>query len=109
MAQDFSRKITDLGLEKDQIDKLTPAAKNLTYGDLVHLGTFAKSPKEKGKSEQQILDDFEVETKLKLTIKDVRSFEEAFEDRSHYHVSQIMAAGPACCCCTCTPCCSCCA
>ncbi len=102
--KDLKTRITDLGLTEEEASLLTPNAQSLTLGDLVNLRIFAKKSAEKGKSEDEIVNDFAEKTGLQLTISDVHSFEEAFD---HYDKRQVEVTGDACCCCTCTPCCCC--
>jgi hypothetical protein len=105
MSLDLDRKIAALGLDDKEIAMLTPAAKKLTLGDLVQLRDFALKPAEKGKPDEKVLADFDAATGLKLTMQDVRSFQDAFEAQSARR--DLTMVGADCCCCTCTPCCSC--
>jgi hypothetical protein len=105
MNPDLKTKIVALGLDEKEIAMLTPAAKELTLGDLVQLRDFALKPAEKGKPEDKVLADFDAAMGMKLSMQDVRSFQDAFEAQSARRDLTLLGAD--CCCCTCTPCCSC--
>ncbi|WP_146210712.1 hypothetical protein [Azospirillum sp. TSO35-2] len=88
MTKPNSTPIDQLGLSQDQINRLTPAAKQLTKGDLLALSA---------KKDMPALHN--------LTLKDIKSIETVM---SEFQAQQMAAAGDVSCC-TCTPCCSCCA
>lgn len=86
--EDFKNPITNL-LEDGDSNLLTDAAKNLLEGDLIAIAWKNHTPRTE-----------------KLTVRDLNSIEEAFQNHNLYGSSgdPVVGAG---CCCTCTPACCC--
>ncbi len=101
----LATKLADFPFKKGEAALLTPAAKTTTLSMLIDLRGFADT--EHGKSTDDVINDFDKKTGLKLTIDDIRSANEALV--SYMTQGPVNVTGDACCCCTCTPCCSCCA
>lgn len=90
--------ISKLGFTPDQLQKLTPAARSLTKGDLIALQKWAESGG-KGSAPDH------------LTIQDLNSLQKATGNPATFIArakkrSQLANDSVSCCCC-CTPCCSC--
>lgn len=86
--RDFNNPISSL-LEGGDVSILTDAAKKLMEGDLVALAWHNHT-----------------ERTEKLTVRDLNSIEEAFQNHSLYGSAKDPVVGASCCC-TCTPACCC--
>lgn len=98
--------VTKMGLSEQEIEILSPRARKLTKEQLVNLGRFTRTHHEL--TENSLLEKFDAEYNLDLSVEDVHSLYDAFHDSDQRRLSgaPLEVAG-ACCCCTCTPCCSC--
>jgi hypothetical protein len=98
--------ITQMGLDAKEVDLLTDGAKKLDKAQLLTLQQVTNDYRSEG--ETKVVEVFDQQTGLDLTIADLTSIAEAFDDMTtRVHASPELAAEAACCCCTCCPCCSC--
>jgi len=96
--------ITQMGLNAAETSMLTANAKKLNKKNLLILQNTAKAFGSQG--EDKVVAVFDQRTGMSLTVGDIASVADAFEDMQHRRDLSV-AAADACCCCTCCPCCSC--
>ena len=97
--------IVKMGLNEKEIDSLTDAAKSLDKAQLVTLQQVTNQYRSDG--EDKVVSVFDQQTGLNLTIQDLTSIAQAFDDMQTRIYTSPTLTGDACCCCTCCPCCSC--
>jgi hypothetical protein len=97
--------IAKMGLEPAEASALTPKAQAVTKQQILVLQDIART--NHGKSEAQIVELFDKQTGLSLSVADVSSIGHAFDQLNARRAKNVGVAADAACCCTCTPCCSC--
>lgn len=96
--------VTAMGLAPSEVTRLTPAAQNVTRGQLINLRNYAATRRDY--KEDVVVREFNKEYGTNLTMEDIYSIYDAFSALDDRRSMDVEGEGGFSCCC-CTPCCSC--